>query len=248
MSELVSLRVSDNAEVSVILLHHAGGGVNYYREWLEYFPNNFDLFAIRLPGRETLYSKPPYKNLEAVLADVEKVLEPVFLEGNPTFIFGHSMGGMIAFEIARLYSEKQKINGLFISGFGHPSLTKKIDRSRFDDSELRINMNYSDIEESPYVNELLEVILPTLKNDYAICDSYQYIKKDKLSIPIIVFGGLKDKIHSPKTIEKWCDETNVGFSSFYYPGGHFFIKESFQSIIDDILKNINFILGSRKYI
>lgn len=223
--------------VNLLCFHYAGGGANYYKNWLNHLPPDMGLFAVRLPGRENLFAHVAYQNVEDIFNDLELTLAPLFSANKSLILFGHSMGGLLAFETARRFSDREKIKCLAISGFGHPMHIKKKNRHLLSDTMLRQLMNYSDLADKKYAEEIIDLMLPTIRNDYAVCDTYVYKKTQKLSVPIITFVGKQDAIHTTFAMQQWHDETTNKFLNFSYEGDHFFISRHYSDMVNKLLNS-----------
>jgi medium-chain acyl-[acyl-carrier-protein] hydrolase len=90
---------------------------------------------------------------------------------------------------------------------------------------------HRDITEE-YRDEILELMLPTIKSDFSICDTYLYERKNLLNIPITVLGSYTDEFHKPEALEYWKSETSATFNKYInFPGGHFYLDSHYQQII-----------------
>lgn len=239
MVELVNLKkASKPLKANLLCFHHAGGGVNAFREWGAVLPESLGLWALRLPGRENLYLKPAFQRLQDIIDAIDfDVLAPLFsLYDIPTLLLGHSMGGLIAFEVAKKF-KASNIAALAISGLGHPLYTKKQARHLLADQELRKYINYENIVGNHYIDELLDLLLPTIRCDYEVCDTYVYKKAEKLTIPVLSFGGVDDQAHFPESLRYWGSETVSEYIRYLYPGGHFFIRSHYPELIKCLLRS-----------
>ena len=234
MVELVNLKQgAQPLKANLLCFHHAGGGANAFKEWAEVLPSSVALWALRLPGRENLYLKPAFRRLQDIIDAIDlDVLAPLLSQDyTSTLLFGHSMGGLIAFEVAKKFKQSN-IAALAISGLGHPLYAIKQARHLLDDQELSKYIDCSNIACSEHVNELIEFILPTIRCDYEACDTYVYKQADKLTIPVFSFGGVDDKVHCPRALTHWQSETVSDYKRYLYPGGHFFIRDHYPEMID----------------
>lgn len=237
MIDIVSFRNRKENRDNLLCFPYAGGGANYFKPWLQHLPDWINLHAVRLPGRETLFSHVAYTSLDDILFELSKILDSLFGINQNIFLFGHSMGALIAFEVTH-FLLKKNIKSLFISGYGHPTYLRKQKRHLLTNLGLKKISYFPELEKNSHMNEFLELIMPTLRSDYAVCDTYTYIQKNKLNIPILVFGGKRDLLHTPVMMDHWQIETNSIFQSHYYAGGHFFIREHYLNVLDKIQEHI----------
>lgn len=234
MIELAVIKECANPNKNLVCFHYAGSGANYFREWGKYIGASTNLYALRLPGRETLYHVPPYKEFKQILSDIKQPLLSLLSQSIPLNFFGHSMGALIAFETARVLRNYSNLNGLYLSGLGHPKYISHSERKPMTKSELKDYFDINNLELDNHADELLEIANYVLLNDYAVCDSYQYLEMDKLNLPITAFVGRQDKIHTYASAQQWKNETRNQFSIHSYSGGHLFINQHILDVISKI--------------
>ena len=242
MIEIVKHSNTFNPKFQLFCFHYAGGGANFFKNWPNFFNNEIEINAIRLPGRESLLAYKPYCSLTNLLTDLFLKIRSALK--SPFILFGHSMGGLIAFELTK----KLEINGykpihLYISACGHPNYISNQQRHLLTDNELitsLLNHYKLNLINEQYKMELLSIILPTLRADYTIFDTYQYQVSAKLSTPITACGGNLDDIHHKKTLEFWKYETSSSFSIKIFEGDHFYIDKWLL----EVLNIINLEMGS----
>lgn len=235
MIEIIKLKYNEINDNVIICFHYAGGGANFFRNWIDYIPNNFNLLSVRLPGRENLLKYRAYCNLYDIIENLINHNEYTQLKNKKLYLFGHSMGALIAFELAR-YSQGWHIVKLNLSGLGHPKYIEPTKRYMLPDLALKQLVNVNDILGSPHAEELVDLLLPTIRSDYAVCDSYLYQERSKLNISINVFVGESDNIHQFHVASHWAQETNHDFFINIYEGDHFFIRQHYKEMIKEIVK------------
>ncbi len=187
-----------------------------------------------MPGRESRLREPPYTQIEPLIDALERDIFP-YLD-KPFAFFGHSMGGLISFELARrLYCKHQvEPDHLFISGRRAPQLQEKdphiheLPEPEFLAEVKRLN---GTPEEVLAHAELLELIVPALRADLAVCHTYRYLPGTPLNCPITVLGGLGDETASREKIEPWRLQTTGPCKLHMFPGDHFFINHQQADIL-----------------
>ena len=160
----------------------------------------------------------------------------------PFALFGHSMGALIAFELARHVSREYKAQPvhLFVSGRCSPQTNSEPLDPKLFDSELpemlrRNNGTPEEVLENP---ELMELVLPVLRADVALCKSYVYAPKPPFSFPITAFGGFDDHGVVRRYIEGWREHTTGPFVLRMLPGDHFFLNTSRLLLLEAISKEL----------
>ena len=215
----------------------AGGGASAYRKWQDELPPGVELFAVQLPGREGRFREAPYRRLSALLPDLMAAVVPH--TDIPFAFFGHSMGGFVAFmlahELRRAGRPLPRV--LLISGRRapqrpdpHPPL-----HDLPHDEFLAKLREFGGTPEAVLTNdELLGLLIPTLRADFGVCETYQYQAEEPLTIPIVSFGGTEDPDVSQEDVEAWGAMTTGGHSNHMFPGGHFYWLEDPRPLLREV--------------
>jgi medium-chain acyl-[acyl-carrier-protein] hydrolase len=153
----------------------------------------------------------------------------------PFIFFGHSMGGLISFELARLLRRDYSLSPvhLFVSGRRAPQIPTPDPRIHtlpepaFLEELRRLNGTPEAVLEN---SELMQLLIPTLRADFAVLETYVYAPGPTLDCPITTFGGLHDREVSCDELEAWREQTNAAFSLQMFPGDHFFLHSA-QSLL-----------------
>jgi medium-chain acyl-[acyl-carrier-protein] hydrolase len=206
---------------------YAGGGASIYRTWAEGLPAGVQLCPVQLPGREDRLMEKPYDRLQALVSALADVLDP-YLEDLPFVFFGHSMGALVSFELARELRGRNRIGPLrlYVSGYRTPHLPDP-DPPIHDLPEEEFLAELRRLEGTPEEilenQELTQLLLPALRADFAVCETYIYTNQRPLSCPIIAFCGVEDKEFRREDLEGWWEHTEDRFHLWMLPGNHFFI-------------------------
>jgi medium-chain acyl-[acyl-carrier-protein] hydrolase len=154
----------------------------------------------------------------------------------PFSFFGHSMGAIIAFEVSRRLRAVSLAGplDLFVSGSRAPQLPDKapptydLPEPAFIEELRQLNGTPQEVLEHP---ELMQVLIPLLRADFELVQTYVYSEKPPLACTITVFGGTEDKQVTPEGLEGWRAQTNSGFSLHMLPGDHFFLLTATQALL-----------------
>lgn len=211
----------------LICFPYAGAGTAVFRRWPALLPSHTEFWAVQLPGRETRFLEPPAYHMEPVVRSV--TAELLQLPEMPFAFFGHSMGALIAFETARLLREqRQRLPGcLFVSGNRPPQLQetapKIVDLAAGDFLEVlqRMNGTPPEILNNP---ELMELLVPVLRADLSVCQTYRYAVEQPLACPIVAFAGQDDSEAPLDLMAAWSEQTECDFRLVTLPGDHFYLQ------------------------
>lgn len=202
-----------------------------YRGWSDRLPQEVEVCPLQLPGRGSRLAEAPFTSMPALVNTVAEVLLPHL--DKPFAFFGHSMGAIIGFELARQLrrmAAPQPLH-LFVSGRRAPQIpgsdTRTYDLSEPDflDELHRLNGTPSEVLENP---ELMELMLPTLRADFTVIQNYTYSVEPPLDSSISTYGGLQDYEVKREQLEAWREQTTACFSLRLFPGDHFFLNTSRQ--------------------
>jgi medium-chain acyl-[acyl-carrier-protein] hydrolase len=220
-------RTNLNASVRLFCFPYAGGNESAYRHWQQKLPESIEVLPVQLPGRGSRITEPPYSELRSLVRAASESLAAEMEK--PFALFGHSMGGLIAFELARELHKQHGIQPthLFISAKCSPRQRPE-DPSVGQLSDAALIEILGRYEGTPreLLNdaELMRLVLPVIRADMALCNSYVYEPGPPLECPITVFGGLEDHVCSRAGLESWQGYTKGPFTLRMLPGGHFFIN------------------------
>ena len=207
---------------------YAGAGALIFRNWSDGLPTDVEVCPVQLPGRGTRLMERPFTRLTLLIEALAPALAPLL--DKPFAFFGHSLGALISFELARLIRREYRVHPVrvFVSGGRAPQIPH-LDRSihalpnkEFLEELRRLNGTPIELLDN---KELMEVMLPILRADFAMYETYLYSAEPPLDCPISAFGGLQDRRVSISDLEQWRTQTNASFSLRMFPGDHFFLKQ-----------------------
>jgi medium-chain acyl-[acyl-carrier-protein] hydrolase len=220
-------RPNDGAAMRLFCLPHAGGGAGGYREWVAGLAPEIEVLPVQLPGRETRFFERPFTTMASLQEGLLEGLRP-YLD-KPFAFFGHSLGALIAFELIRnLRQEGLAPIHLFVSGYGAPHLPGKLPpMHHLADSQFVASLK--DLNTMPLAilenEELLTLLLPLLRADFAIYEQYQFQTGEPLACPITILGGKADTLVSPEMLSPWREHTTLPGKIHLFDGDHFYLHE-----------------------
>jgi medium-chain acyl-[acyl-carrier-protein] hydrolase len=241
-SWLKCLKPNPDALVRLFCFPYAGGSSIIFRAWYDSLPGIIEVYSIELPGRGAQIKSTPFTRLEPLVSAIAPILLP-YLD-KPFAFFGHSMGGLVSFELTRLLRKKynsQPIR-LFISGRRAPQIPDPYPPIHtLPDSEFLLELRrFNGTPVAVLENaELMELLLPTLRADFAVLETYVYTPAPALDCPMTAFGGLQDHIVSYDEIEAWREHTNAAFSLEMFDGDHFFLHSAQSLVLKSISQKLS---------
>lgn len=235
-----SKKISLNDDtILVFCFHHAGSSASVYMPWTKKNDEHIAFIPIELPGKGCRMAEDYIFNMDTISSMIAKAISE-FADGRRYILYGHSMGSAVAFktayELEQNYSNKPL--ALMVSG-RHSACIHFSDRysTDMDDSALidELKLMGGTPKEILENEEVLKIIIPFIKNDYKLNETFIY-NNEVLSIPIIAYAGSKDHDASFKMMDAWKDVTTGKFSKYEYSGEHFFIFDLGDYYID-VIKN-----------
>jgi medium-chain acyl-[acyl-carrier-protein] hydrolase len=215
-------------------LPYAGGGTSPYHGWETELPSWVEACSLRLPGRESRIREEPLRHYRPLADEIAGAIKRRL--DLPYAMFGHSMGAFLAFEVARRIRDNagpEPVH-LFVSARGAPQLPDKdppiheLPDDEFIDELRRHQGTPPAVLESP---ELMQLVMPALRADFAVCDSYEFRPGPPLRCPISAFGGLGDPEVSRTQLQAWKEQTTGPFVVRTFPGGHFFLQSETSQLL-----------------
>ncbi len=213
-----------SARVRLLCFPHAGGGTSVWRPWSRTpgLPAWIEVAAIQLPGHGSRVGEPLFtENEQLVEALVEALLPSIAEEGRALALFGHSLGGLLAFEVARrLCQQHSPPLVVAIAACRAPQLPER-SPTMPDDETLANQLRATDTPA-----EALAGKLALVRAGYAVRLSYHYHPAEPLPCPIIVYGGREDSEVSQAELCGWGEQATERFQLHMFGGGHFFLHQS----------------------
>jgi len=233
-------RPRPGARLRLICLPPAGSGASKYRSWPAHLPDEVEVVAVQLPGRENRFTEQAIGTMDRLVGLLLDELASYFVR--PFALFGHSMGALIAFELARgLRPGGVAPVHLFASGCRAPHLpSRSPDWHTLPDPEFiaKIESLGGIPPELLAERAFLDTMLPTLRSDCALSETYVCRPQPPLSCPVSAFGGLVDAEVLPEDVRAWSRHTTGHFRAHLLPGDHFFVNSALPDVLSLVVSDL----------
>lgn len=229
-----SLPSQTETQLNIFFFSHAGGGTLAFRTWQKYLPASTGCYFTQLPGREQRIGESPFQRLEPLIQELGRAILPYV--DTPFVFFGHSMGALIGFELAReLRRNKLPLpSHLFVAACAAPQIKDwHAPIHALSDSDFLKQVSAYAMLPSEILadKEAMQIILPSLRADFTLCETYHYLPEESLACPISAFGGITDSYVAYEEIAAWRMQTSASFTMRMFPGNHFFLPEAKEQLL-----------------
>jgi medium-chain acyl-[acyl-carrier-protein] hydrolase len=234
---LPTVRPWSRAGLRLFCLPYAGGGASVYREWAGALGDSVEVCPVQLPGREARFGEPAFTRIGPLVEALADALGPHL--DRPFALFGHSLGALVAFELARRLrrSGRPGPSHLFVSGCRAPQvrraerLVHTLPDAAFRQELRRLGGTPAELLAN---DELMDLVLPTLRADFALCETYEYADGFPLPCPVTALGGRDDGAIGRDDLEAWRVHTTARFAAHVLPGDHFFVRSARARVLAEI--------------
>ena len=226
----------------LICFPYAGGGASAFKDWSGDVPEDIELCIVQLPGREERMHEPLIKDMKKLVEQICSALQDY--SDLPFAFFGHSMGAVVCYEVARRLRAKGAAmpESMFVSARAAPHLEAASEALRFLDNDKfidRLHGLYGAVPESIRKStELQDVFLPILRADVEVLETYDYVAEEPLNCPLTAFGGSEDPAITAIMLEGWSKLTSAEFVQHEFSGAHFYIHEQRELVLTAMVETM----------
>ncbi|RDI25334.1 thioesterase II family protein [Lentzea flaviverrucosa] len=218
-------------------LPFAGSGAGVYRAWRHLDSDALHIVPIQLPGREELYLESAF--IDAVRA--ARWLTPRVLEavgGQRFALFGHSLGAVLAYEIAQELARtgNTSLQHVYVSGSPGPGHVRENQATGLDDEAFLARVReFAGYRHSALDSpDLRELLLPTLRSDVEMHENYRPSTTEPLRVPVTALRGVDDTLVTAEQVRGWEETTVKTFTHVELPGGHMYLVDGPEALLNAI--------------
>lgn len=219
-----------NPRLRLVCFSWAGGGANYFKKLRGRLASDIELIAVQLPGREDRFHEARFTRMEQIVTQVQRELSS--LSDVPIMLFGHSMGALVAYEVAQAIScgNRFPLAGIIVSGSNAPHIKSCHTRCTNDANEEEMIADITKLGGTPPAlladGDMMRNLLPSIRADYAVLEAYRaHPPLPLLDCPIIACAGRSDHCVSRTGIEAWSQYAGSVFETHWFDGDHFYLTE-----------------------
>ncbi|CRM21895.1 thioesterase [Pseudomonas fluorescens] len=226
------------SKVPLLCFPFAGAGPSVFQPWKALAGERFEVLPVTLPGRERRFVEPAYRSVKAAIeGSLAQVLE--LLAGrSEVVIFGHSMGAVLAFEMARKLCAvtSVKVVHLVVSGSPGPLCPREAKATGLsDDMFLAQVASFAGYNHPALSNpDMRAMLLPSLRADVELHEGYLPESDQPLPVPVLSIRGVEDDLVTRDQAAQWASATSVGFTALEVEGGHMYLSENPEAVLQAI--------------
>jgi len=229
-----------NARTRLLCFPHAGGSASYFFPLSSALAPEFDVYAVQYPGRQDRYTEPLIEDIDDMADQAYEALEPLI--DAPVALFGHSMGAVLAFEVARRI---ETLGGrspvlVFASGSRAPSRygdEQGADGPQGDEGLLEVMRDLGGTDPRVLNDpDMLATFLPAFGSDYRALQKYHRGTEVAINAPVVVMTATDDPKTSVADARAWLEHTSGGGEVHTFEGGHFYLEKQPQRVIEVIAR------------
>lgn len=229
------------ARLRLFCFPYAGGSPAIFRQWAAGLPPDVEVCPIQLPGRGSRFGERPFERLESLVTAAASALEPLL--DRPFAFFGHSMGALVAFELARELRRRQGRSPVLLLLSAHEAPHRPPPLPPFshlpdDDFLVEVRDRYEGIPDEVLEEpELIALLLPVLRADIKALESHVVTPDTPLDCAVSCFGGSEDRL-TREDLEAWREHTSGSFRLRMQEGSHFFLENGRSALLQAISEDL----------
>ncbi len=229
-------------ELRVFCIPFAGGGASKYSPWKRIVPEGVEIVPIQLPGREKRVREKLEYDLIAMAEKIASAIAEISSDGIPFIIFGHSMGGILAFETTKILEKngilprKCVISATDLEGISNLRSVRDMTDEELLDA-VSVYGAAQDLEAMKKFKFFFGMFMRVIRADFIMLEDYAMDTSSKITVPITALYSDCDKLARRKTMEFWKNMTDAKFAIREFKGNHFYLFENESAVIDAIIND-----------
>lgn len=241
-----TLNPESQAHLRLFCLPYAGGSARVFCEWQRQLPSMIEVCPVELPGHGSRLREAPLTQIQSITRELHHSIRPHL--DRPFAFFGHSMGALICFDLARRLRDEPGVEPahLFVSGCRAPQIggvgdpVHQLTDVGLMDKLRQLNGIPREVLNHPV---MMQLMLPLLRADFEAGETYRYSDALPFGCPITVFGGLFDPEVGRDDLEAWRQQTTGSFRVRMFDGDHFFIHRLEPLLLPEIAFELRALMG-----
>ncbi|MBA2677582.1 MAG: thioesterase [Ktedonobacteraceae bacterium] len=238
---LVRFRSTGSARLRLFCFPYAGGSASAFRSWPESVPEHIEVYAVQLPGRGHLWKEAAYTRWDELVGALAELCVP-YLD-RPFAFFGYSFGALVGFELARLLSRQYQLSPchLFAASCQAPQLVRSDAAIHHlpDHAFVEGLRHFKGIPEHILQDaSMMEFLLPALRADFMLYETYGYVPGPPLACALSAYGGLEDALIRLSALTCWQYMTGDAFTLRMFPGDHFFLRSAHGVLLHAVVEEL----------
>ncbi|MEU5635913.1 thioesterase II family protein [Streptomyces rishiriensis] len=225
-----------SGRVPLVCLPFAGSGAGFYRGWRKLNTDGIEVIPLQLPGREERFGEPFPTDVVAIAKELAMDAARTSADKAPMALLGHSLGAVVAYEMARelMRMGPDLVRHLFVSGSPGPWTRRTPRATGLDDEDfLDRVVEFAGYRHEAFDNpDLRSVLLPVLRADVAMHESYDPPAHELIDIPVTSLRGANDHLVTRSHVEEWRAVTTARFSVAELPGGHMYLVDEPLALLE----------------
>jgi pyochelin biosynthesis protein PchC len=220
----------------VVCFPHAGGSANFFLPWRAVVPDDVELLAVQYPGHQDRFGEPLVSDMDELVAGLLPDLEE--LDDLPTVFLGHSMGASVAYESVRRLARKPAL--LVVSARPAPGARVRTEPYVENDEEMLARLEkLGGLQVEAMANpELREVVLPILRADYRLIETYRPAREQRMDVPVLAAVGDRDPEVAVADVQAWQEATTGDFTLEIFDGDHYYVDDHAETLVGMALRHL----------
>lgn len=224
----------------LLCLHHAGGNGAFYLSWAADLGETCEVWTVNLPGRRGRVLEPLITDSDVLVAELADAAEALL--DRPLAIFGHSMGALLAYEVARELRRRgcPPLSALVVSACRAAHLRPEVPPAQRDEAELTglLRSWGGTPPELLADEEFVGLVLPPFRADLLLCDAYRHRPGTPLDTPLTALAAADDAVAPVRDVAAWSAYSTRWRGIHVLPGGHFYLVPARRRVLDVVMRAV----------